>query len=236
MFYLVADPIAAGLVERLNSNAVSLAGLYGDDKDRTVTYAEMVEVILAPVRDGASVCAVFYGHPGVFVDPGHEAVRRARSEGYEASMMPGISAEDCLFADLGLDPGAQGCQSYTGHDFVSRPRLFDRGTPLILWQVTAIGDPANRTTPNPRGIEVLAEILEAHYGPDHEILVYVAAVFPVGNHTVRRSRIRELHQIAMPESATVYVPPIGRAEPNPAVIQRLRLEEASSADSTSAVT
>jgi uroporphyrin-III C-methyltransferase len=32
----------------------------------------------------ASVVAAFYGHPGIFVTPSHEAIRRARAEGYEA--------------------------------------------------------------------------------------------------------------------------------------------------------
>ena len=37
----------------------------------------MVERILAPVRAGKQVVAAFYGHPGVFVQPSHEAIRRA---------------------------------------------------------------------------------------------------------------------------------------------------------------
>ena len=40
-------------------------------------------------------------HPGVYVAPSHETVLRARAEGYPARMLPGISSEDCLFADLG---------------------------------------------------------------------------------------------------------------------------------------
>ena len=51
--------------------------------------SEMVEEILAAVREGKRVCAVFYGHPGVYVKPSHEAVRRARKEGFEARMLPG---------------------------------------------------------------------------------------------------------------------------------------------------
>jgi hypothetical protein len=37
-------------------------------------------------------------------------------------MLPGISAEDCLFADLGIDPGIYGCQSYEATDFLANGR------------------------------------------------------------------------------------------------------------------
>jgi len=56
----------------------------------------MVERILKNVKDGFKVCVVFYGHPGVFVQPSHEAIRIARLEGFSARMLPGISAEELL--------------------------------------------------------------------------------------------------------------------------------------------
>ena len=77
----------------------------------------MVERILSYVRRGLNVCVVFYGHPGVH--PGHESIRRARMEGFSASKLPGISAEDCLFAELGIDPS-------------KNERKFDNRS-LILW-------------------------------------------------------------------------------------------------------
>jgi hypothetical protein len=33
-------------------------------------------------------------------------------------MLPAISAEDCLFADLGVDPADHGCPSYEATDFL----------------------------------------------------------------------------------------------------------------------
>ena len=50
-------------------------------------YTEMVERILFFVRKGKKVCAVFYGHPGIFVFSSHEAIRIARAEGYPAVML-----------------------------------------------------------------------------------------------------------------------------------------------------
>ena len=105
LFYVVADPIAEEVIRRLcPDGAESLYGLYGEGKPRPQTYQEMVDRVLASVRAGQRTVAAFYGHPGVFAYSLHESIRRARAEGYRARMLPGISAEDCLFADLGVDP------------------------------------------------------------------------------------------------------------------------------------
>src|SRR5262245_26823225 len=59
---------------RLNPGAESLTDLYQPGKDRAITYAQMVDRIMEPVRANRKVCAVFYGHPGVFVQASHEAI------------------------------------------------------------------------------------------------------------------------------------------------------------------
>jgi precorrin-2 methylase len=94
VLYVVGDPIAEASIVRLNPHgAESLSALYAEGKPRIDTYHAMVERILSCVRSGLLTCAAFYGHPGVFVYPSHEAIRRARSEGYTAKMLPGALAD-----------------------------------------------------------------------------------------------------------------------------------------------
>jgi precorrin-2 methylase len=100
VFYGETNSVIVYQIKSLNPNAEMLMDLYGKGKPRYTTYAEMAERIVTAVREGLDVCAVFYGHPGVFAYPSHESIRIARAEGFEAQMLPGISAEDCLFADL----------------------------------------------------------------------------------------------------------------------------------------
>src|SRR5581483_9927716 len=97
VLYLVPEPVAAAIIEELRPDARALDGLYELGRERAETYEAMTELLLARVRAGSRVCAAFYGHPGVFVRPGHEAVRRARSEGFAAEMQAAVSTEDCLF-------------------------------------------------------------------------------------------------------------------------------------------
>ena len=223
VFYQVGDPIGAQVIEGLNANAEALGSLYGDTKERSTTYDDMVDLILGAVRAGQRVCAAFYGHPGVVVAPGHEAIRQARQEGFEAIMLPGISAEDCLFADLGINPGDEGCQTFKAHDFLLRPRSFDVHTPLVLWQPVVVGESRAPQRPNAAGIEILSDELARHYGPKHQVVVYVAAIYPVGEPEVCRVSIDQLPSLDISMRATLYVPPLGSPPVDHAMRSRLEL-------------
>jgi len=226
-FYLVADSATAQWLAGLNATAESLKNSFAADRQRTESYEEMVERMLAPVRQGLDVCAAFYGHPGVFVFPAHEAVRRARREGFQARMLPGISAEDCLFADLGIDPAMPGCQSFEASDFLLRHRRFDPACHLILWQIGAIGVTTYRTEGdcNREGLKVLAEVLRESYGPDHESVIYEAAIFPVCEPSVDRVPLHALADARVTSVSTLYVPPKEQSPADPEMLARLGLSQ-----------
>ena len=91
------------------------------------------------VRDGLRVVGVFYGHPGVFTLPSRRAIAIAQSEGYSARMLPGVSSEDCLFADLLVDPCIPGAQSVEATDILLRERPLLTSSHVIIWQVGCVG-------------------------------------------------------------------------------------------------
>jgi precorrin-6B methylase 1 len=222
VLYLFADPVPAAWVSKVNPSAQSLGGFYSPSKERQQTYEEMVEEIVSWVRRGLDVCAVFYGHPGVFVAPSHEAIRRARAEGFPARMLPGVSAEDCLFADLGVDPGAWGCQSFEATSFLLYRRSFDTSTPLILWQVTGVGVWQGATQPSRAGLKVLAEFLQEHYGPEHEVILHEASPYPVFDPIVQRMRLQDLPSADVTPMCTLYVPAKELPPPNPEMYALLK--------------
>jgi hypothetical protein len=57
--------------------------------------------------------------------------------GVSARMLPGVSAEDNLIADLGVDPA--GLQSYEATGFLVYKYRFDTSAGLVLWQVGVLG-------------------------------------------------------------------------------------------------
>jgi uncharacterized protein YabN with tetrapyrrole methylase and pyrophosphatase domain len=212
VFYLVTEPATVALIEELNSNATSLAEFYQPRKLRHETYLEMADVIVSALRAGKNVCAAFYGHASILTDPAAIATKAAQDDGYPTEVLPGISAEDCLYADLGIDPIKHGCQSYLAADFLIRPRRFDLGTPLILWQITSIGEPSLPETTNNPGLRILAERLADHYGPDHEVIVYTASQFAIGKASIDPVKLADLPTADVPLLATLYVPPQGRPQ------------------------
>jgi uncharacterized protein YabN with tetrapyrrole methylase and pyrophosphatase domain len=223
VLYLVSEPIMSGWIERLHPNARSLHTLYELDGSRADAYEAMTEEILRPVREGRDVCAAFYGHPGVFVAPSHEAIKRARAEGFRARMLPGISAEDCLFADLGVDPSRSGCQSYEATDFLAHARQIDPHAALVLWQIGTVGSIVASAEARPTGLSVLVERLLDLYPGDHEVTIYEASPYPGMDpeiETVQLARLSEDHVTAL---ATLYVPPLEPAPLDVTALDRLGL-------------
>lgn len=208
VLYLVADPVSEALLRELAPGAQSLMPLYEVGKPRLETYEAIITQTLALLEQGHLVCLATYGHPGVFAYPTHESIRRARGKGLEASMLPGISTEDCLFAELGIDPAAYGCQSFEATDFLISRRRFDPAVPLILWQVHMLG--VRTFSPKgcpPERVRILAETLAQHYGQEHEVVCYRTPQLPSEEPTLLRVPLSELGRRPGTMAWTLYVPP-----------------------------
>lgn len=227
VYSVVADPLAFDWIRSLNPATESLTSLYAVGKARWQTYAEMVACILSAVRAGERVCAVAYGHPGVFAYPLHEAVRQARAEGFGAEMLAGVSADACLFAELGVDPGTSGCRSYEATDFLVRGRGIDTATSLILWQIGLIGESgykAQRTLWNQTGLRILAEILQSHYCASHEVTLFEAARFSGIASRIVRVALSDLLDAPVNPMSTLYVPPLTKARIDVEMAARLGID------------
>jgi alpha-ketoglutarate-dependent taurine dioxygenase/precorrin-6B methylase 1 len=214
LLYLAGDTVTAAWLHELNPTAESLYSNYVEGRHRQLTYDEWVERILIYVRSELRVCVAFYGHPGVFVVSGHEAVRRATQEGYSAKMLPGISSEDCLFSDLGIDPASNGCQSYEATDFLLVERRIDPRSSLILWQIGMLGQRDYRNSFSTAGIPLLVDFLQIYYGSDHIVTLYEAAVYPICSPRIENVCLAHLADVQIKRYSTLYVPPLFKGEVN----------------------
>lgn len=180
-----------------------------EGKPREQSYSEIAGRIVDAVRQGQRVCAVFYGHPGVLVASGRDAIARARAEGFEARMLPGISAEDCLLADL-VGPTRLLCwQSYEATDFLLHRRRIDPAVALILWQAGMLGEPSVRDDmqARPERLRVLTGALLKHYSPRHPVVLYEAAELPTCNPIIERVTLASLPRQTIYPQTTLYVAP-----------------------------
>jgi len=218
-----ADAVSQAWIDSVVDDAEPVS-YYRSGRPRKETYDAWVEELLEPVRAGHRVCAVFYGHPGVYVFASHEAVHRARKEGYAAHMLPGISAEDCLIADLGVDPAHHGWVSYEATDFLVRRRPLNVHSGLVLWQIGLAGrlDYAGEDADAP-GLPLLVEVLAEAYGAEHEVTVYEAAQFAIYDPICREVRLGVLSQSDVTPFSTLYVPPLELAPVDPERVEQLGL-------------
>jgi precorrin-6B methylase 1 len=222
VFGLVSDAIVELWLQQLRPDLQSLQPYYAVGKPRTHSYREMIDALLTQVRAGRRVCGVFYGHPGVFAYVPHQAVARAREEGFQAHMDPGISAEDCLYADLGIDPGTYGCQHYEASQLMFYQRRIDPSAYLILWQIGVAGDRSvSRLRTGRAHRQLLVELLAADYPLDHEVIVYEAATLPIGDARMERMTLSAVVDAELNQQSTLVLPPSRQMQPNEAMLARL---------------
>lgn len=221
--FVSCHPVMEEWITTMNGNVISLQGLYGENKDRRLTYSEMQNQIMQSVRAGKRVVGVFYGHPGVFAKVPHNTIAQARAEGFTAHMEPGISAEDCLYADMGIDPGRYGCQHYEASQFMFYKRVIDTSAHLILWQVALAGDlTISKRVSSTQEREILVELLCHHYPADHAVALYECPTLITDNTRVEWITLKELAQARLNPVTTLVVPPCRRMEPAPNIQARLR--------------
>lgn len=208
VFSAVSDGVVEQWLQKMHPDVRSLEPFYREGKSRMRTYRQMVAAMLDEVRAGKHVCGAFYGHPGVFAWVPHKAVEIARSEGFEARMEPGISAEDCLYADLGLDPGKVGCQHYEATQFMLYQRRIDPSAWLVLWQVGLAGDRTLRRFSTDEAFrQVLVDVLARDYPLEHEVIVYRAATLAICLPRVERLPLARLPSARLGTEDTLVVPP-----------------------------
>jgi Tetrapyrrole (Corrin/Porphyrin) Methylases len=223
VLFALAENAPIEWLRELNPSAESMAHLYWPGRPYLDVYADMVATILTWVRHDLDVCAVSYGHPGVLDQSSREAVRRAGAEGYETRFLPGISTLDCLFADLELDPGVEGCQMFDATDFLVNGRRPDVAVPLILFQISLIGVTRATSEVNRNGLRILAERISHSYGAEHEVVIYEATPFPVGHATVERGPVSQLAEAGVTGMSSLFVPPAAGASRDLEMANRLGL-------------
>jgi hypothetical protein len=229
VFVHASDGIVEQWVGRMHADVRSLQPHYAAGPTRRDAYRGMIDAMLAEVCAGRTVCAAFYGHPGVFAEVPHRAIAQARAAGYPTHMEPAVSAADCLYADVGFDPGVSGCQHYEATQFLIGARRIDTAAWLVLWQPAVVGDlglARRSTTAAHRAL--LAEVLARDYPATHPLIVYRAATLPFMAPLIRHHTLAEIPAIDFDLADTLALPPAAKPVRDPAILQRLAAIEAAS--------
>lgn len=222
VFSLVSDGLVEQWISAMNSDVRSLQPFYHEGTSRLTSYNGMIAAILAEVKLGKKVVGAFYGHPGVFACVPHRVLEQAKKLGYYGKMEPGISAEDCLFSDLAIDPGQFGCTHFEASQFMFYRRIIDPSAYLILWQVGIAGDLSlAKFSTGESYRQVLIDILKEHYPQDHEVILYEAPTLPIHSHRIERLALMALCQAEIYPYTTLVIPPCQELKSNLEVLKRL---------------
>ena len=222
VFYCVCDAAAELLIRSMNKNCEDLFPLYSEEVPRYVTYRQMTEKVVQAVKSGSNICMVFYGHPGVCATSTHAALRAVRKAGAKARMLPAISSHDALFAELGVDPGIAGCQIYEATSYLTRDRSYDVDTPLILYQLAAIGDLNYYENGFPKiCLHLLTSRLVDQYGSDHPCILYTAANMPFLECSITKLTVGQLSDANVFMAHTLLVLPKSQPPRNTSIIDTI---------------
>lgn len=222
VFAGVSDPLFELWLAAMHPDVRSLQHHYQAGRSRRIGYEAMVQEMLTPVRAGKRVCGAFYGHAGVFAWPTHRAIEQARAEGFKAHMQAGISAEDCLYADLGIDPGQFGCQHFEASQLMFYQRQIDVSAYLVLWQVGVAGDLSFSECFSTNAYRtLLIELLNQDYPSTHPVIIYRAATLPTQMPRIERTTLDQLHTAHIEMADTLVLPPARALIKNVQMLARL---------------
>jgi len=208
VLYLVNEPAMKKWIKDTNPNSESLDYLYDTNLTRNENYLLIAEYINQVLHKTKVLCLVMYGHPTLMADPSIYSVNLAIRNGHNTYVLPGISSEACMFADLVIDPSSCGCQSYEATDFLVYEREYDNSSHLILWQVSMIGIKVNYQNQSPKnGLKILMKHLLKKYSKQHPVILYEAAQYPSCVPRIEEVALMNLVEAQMSPITTLYIPP-----------------------------
>lgn len=227
VLYLINEPAMKKWIQKVNKNSESLDDIYKEATLRIHSYQAITSYILKTLHNEKHVCVVIYGHPTFFAKPALDAVLQARQEGYFAKVLPGISSEACLFADLLIDPGTHGCLSLEATDILIKQRNIDPSCHLIIWQPSVIGSLNHSDShDNTIGIQLLFNHLKKYYAETHPVISYTAGQYPGVEPKIEHSTLSNLLKIKLLRTSSLYIPPNNYSAFNTAMLEALNITPA----------
>lgn len=205
VLYLINEDNLKHWIQREAKNSESLDSIYFSSEKRIKAYQAITSHIIEEYKKVSILCVIFYGHPTVFADSALNAVRQIKQDNGEAIILPAVSSQDCLFSDLEIDPGDQGCFSIEATELVLFERCLDIHAHLILWQVANFGRTDGKKTNN---LSILMDYLSGYYPADYSICLYEAPSLPTCPPRIEWIQLSNLEVSAISSITTVYIPPI----------------------------
>ncbi len=184
---------------------------YADDGHRLGAYHHMAARTIDAALDHAPVAFAMQGHPIVGACAPALIRDAAGLLGLSVRVLPGISALDCVFAELLLDPCLHGLQMYEATDLLLRRRPLQADVPALIWQVGSLETRLHtQRRSRPERFTRFQIHLRRFYPAAHPVTAVFATPHPLMQSTIRRFALDEIgsHAHDLHAGFTLYVPPL----------------------------
>ncbi|MEM7716171.1 MAG: SAM-dependent methyltransferase [Cyanobacteria bacterium P01_A01_bin.68] len=184
---------------------------YREGEERINAYNIMTAKVIEAALDNPPVTFALYGHPLVFANPPFQVLKIAPLFGLRVKVLPGISAMDTLFVDLGLDPSVQGLQMYEATDLLLRQHSLQPNVPCLIWQIGTVESRLySESMSKPKRFTRIKNYLLKFYPSNHKLVAVYSSTYPLvkSSRTVFCLKDIESYAECLHQGVTVYIPPI----------------------------
>lgn len=214
LFLIDGSPGIAAYFKAQGMEVIDLAKHYEEGKDRLQTYIEMAQDVVASAIDDGPVSFGLYGHPTVFAYPPFLVKAVAESCGLTVGVVPGISAMDCILAELMIDPATHGMQMFEATDVVIRRRTLLTDVQTLIWQIGALETGLYSTKPgSPTRFNRFVSHVTNFFPSAHKVVAIFASDNPFIPTVIYRFKLGELPTYAdkLHGGFTLHIPPLHAA-------------------------
>ncbi|HEL8398066.1 TPA: methylase, partial [Legionella pneumophila] len=167
----------------------------------------IAQYIYSAIEDVRSLCVVIYGHPCVFATPGLLALSML-DDSIKTVVCPGISTQDCLYADLRFDPASGGIQSFDATEYLLYDKVVDPSSHVVIYQIGMVGNlglPTNKI--NFEALNFIKKKLIELYKKEKKAVIYEAALYPGTHPKISEFDLEQLDRQELTTLSTLYIPP-----------------------------
>jgi len=212
VLYVDTGVATQAYIEGLSPRATSLfATSYEEDGHRLNAYHRMAARVLDAAMDHPPVTFAMHGHPIVGAYAPFLIRDMARLLDLEVLVLPGVSAMDCLFADLMVDPCVAGMQMYEATDLLLRRRPLQPDVPALIWQIGCVETRLHsQRVSKPERFERLRTHLLRFYPPEHQSTAVYSTPHPLMPSTVHRFALQDIcaHAQSLHAGFTLFIPAV----------------------------
>lgn len=185
---------------------------YREGGCRVASYDHMAVRVIEAALDHSPIAFAMGGHPVVGAEAPFLIHEMARLLKLEVRTLPAVSAMDCLFAELMLDPCLTGLQMFEATDLLLRQRPLQADVPALIWQVGALETRLHTLRPSvPERFARFQRYLLQFYPAAHQVVAYYATPHPLMKSQRLTFPIEAMGRFAeqLHVGFTLFIPPTG---------------------------